>query len=111
MAGRDPFRGRVRQEKPLVEDDLLVLAAELAEARLQPLADRPEGARDPADAVDMLTFGLVSLGWTPASGRGLHEEVLDHLGHQPALLGLGRLADDGREVQLPLGQPFQRRVR
>ncbi len=41
----------------LVEDDLLVLAAELAEARLQPLADRPEVARHAADAVDVAALG------------------------------------------------------
>ena len=41
---------------------------------------------------------------------GRDEEVLDDLGDEPALLRLGRLPDEGAEVQLPLGQPLERRV-
>ena len=40
MAGRDPLQRRVGRQERLVEDDLAVLAAEPAEPRLQPLADR-----------------------------------------------------------------------
>ena len=40
MAGRHPLQRRIGRQERLVEDDLAVLAAEPAEARLQPLADR-----------------------------------------------------------------------
>ena len=42
MTRRDPLDGREAFENFLVEDELLVLAAESAESRLQLLADRPE---------------------------------------------------------------------
>ena len=63
-------------------------------------------ARDLADAVDVAVLGR-RLGMQAGLGRGLDEEVLDDLGHQPPLLGLGRLADDRREVQFLLGQALQ----
>ena len=42
---------------------------------------------------------------------GKQEEVLHHLGHQPALLRFGGLPDDGREIEGAFGQSFERRVR
>ena len=58
-------------EQRLVEDDLLVLPAQPAEPRLQPLADRPEVPRHPADAVDVRRPCRDRLGREPAIGRRL----------------------------------------
>ena len=92
----------------LVEHDLLVLASEPAEAIFLCVADRQQIARHLADPVDVAALaGLLRP--QAALGAGLDEELLDHLGHQPPFFGLGTLADDGREVQFPLGQPFQSR--
>ena len=110
VARRDPFQGRVRREERLVEGDLAVVAAEPPEAGLQPLADGHEGARHLADAVDVAVLARPPWAGRPDSGPACDEEVLDDLGHEPPLPRLGRLADDGREVQFPLRQPFQRRL-
>ena len=53
MAGRDPFQRRVALQVFLVEDDVLVFAAQFAEAWFQPFADGPERARHFAESVDM----------------------------------------------------------
>ena len=106
MARRHPLDGRIVGEKLFVEDHLLVFAPEAAEAWLQAFAGRPQRARHPADPVNMAAFGDL-LRLDPRQRAGLEEEVLDDLGHQPPLLGLGRLADNGRQVQLAAGQPFE----
>ena len=97
MAGRDPFQRRVRRKERLVEDDLLVLAAQPAEPRLQPLADGLKRARHLADAVDVSVLLALASGGRRRSGPACDEEILDHLGDQPPLARLDRLADDAHE--------------
>jgi hypothetical protein len=89
-----------------VEDDVLVLMAELAKPGFEPFADGPELARDAANAID---FGVLPgfLGLNAGRGGGVDEEVFDDLGHEAAFLGLGGFADDGTEIQLPLGEAFE----
>ena len=109
MAGRDPFQGGVRRHDALSKTILPYSRPSRPKRGFLAVADREQVARHLADAVDVAGLGVVSLGWRPDSGAACDEEVLDDLGHQPPFLGLGRLADDGREVQFLLGQPFQGR--
>jgi len=51
MPRRDPFEGGVLEKQRFIERDLAVLATELSEAALEPLANGPQIARDPADTV------------------------------------------------------------
>ena len=108
MTGRHPFEGRVRREERLVECDLGIVDPQPSEPGLQPLANRDQGARNLADAVNVPPLGR-RLGVNAGDRCRLDEEVLDHLGDQAPLAGLHRLADDGREVELLLRQPFQGR--
>jgi hypothetical protein len=80
-----------------------------------PVADREQMSRQLADAVNVAIvhgrlFAVERLGVQAGLGRGRHKELLDHFRHQPPLFGFDALADDGRKVQLPLGQPLQRRI-
>ena len=106
MAGRDPFQGRIAGQQGLVEDDLAVLPTQAAEAGFLPIADGQQIARHLADAKHAARLAGF-LGHKARLGGGLHEERLDDLRHQPPFLGLGRLADDGRQVQILLGQALQ----
>ncbi len=106
VAGRDPFEGRVGREDRLVEGDLAVLPAESAEPRLLAVTNWDEVPRHLADAVGAaVRAGRLRL--QPGLGRRRDEELLDHLGHEPPLLSLGRLPHDRRQVEFPLGQPFE----
>jgi len=87
VSRRYPFERRVVAKQALVEDHALVLASELAETRLEPLADRAQRLRHLADAVDVLLAsneGGMDAGDRP--GRG--EEVLHDFGNETPLLGL-----------------------
>jgi hypothetical protein len=107
VARGHPFKGGVLRQELLVECDLFVLAAELPKARLQALAHRPERSRNLPNAVDVLVL-LSFLGINTRMRRRLQEKVFDHLGHQPALFGFRRFAENRREVQLTLGEALQR---
>ena len=106
VAGGDPLKGWVLGQELLVEDNVFVLVAKFAEAGFEPFANGPKLAGDPADAID---FRVVPgfLGLNAGRGGGLDEEVFDDLGHEAAFLGLGGFADDGTEIQLPLGEAFE----
>ena len=104
MARRNPFQGRIGGQQGLVEHDLAILPTEAAEAGFLPVADGQQVARHLADAKHAAGLGGF-LGHKPRLGGGLHEERLDDLRHQPPLLGLGRFADDGREVESFLARP------
>ena len=58
-------------------------------------------ARHLADAVDVAVLAGPASGGRRRSGPACDEEVLDHLGHQPALPRLGRLADDAPRGSAP----------
>ena len=88
MAGRYPVHCRVLRQVTLVEDDLLVFFAQPAETRFQQVASSPEVLRNPANPVTVLPFGDL-LGMHPKHRPRQQEEVLHHLGHQPALLRFG----------------------
>lgn len=49
----------------------------------------------------------VLLGQDAEDGSGVGKEILDDRGHQATFFGLGGFADDGGQVQLPLGQSFE----
>ena len=92
----------------LGEGHSAVLPAEAAKAVFLLVADRNQIPWDLADAVGVAVFAG-RLGMQAGLGGGLHEELFDDLGHQPPFLGLGRPADDGREVEFLAGQALQRR--
>src|SRR5215204_5531552 len=101
MARRHPLQRRITCQKRLIEDNLLVLAAKPAEARLLPLAYGLKRARYLSDAVDVSIF----LDWfrmDASDGAGGDEEILDHLGDQAPLARLCRLPKKCTEIQLAL---------
>ena len=110
MAGRHPFQGRVLRQKRLVKDDVLVLPPQLAESRLQSLADSPERTRHTTNLVKVGTF-FDFFGLDSGEGRSLDKEFFNHFGDKPPLLRFNGLSYNGRQVQLAPGQPFQGRVR
>ena len=91
-------------ENLAVEGDTAILATQTPIARLQTAPDLKQLAREPPNAGDERPFRL---GADPSDRTALEEEVLDHLGHEPAFLCLGSLADETREVELLAGEAFQ----
>ena len=77
-------------------------------SKLQPLAQGEERPGHLADAVDPRAAASLAEGQA-GQRRGVAEEVLDDLGHQAALAGLCRPADQGRQVELAAGESFEGR--
>ena len=90
-----PLQRRILFEKLLVERNVSIFLSELAEPGLQPLAGRPEIARNAAKLVAVL-FRFRRLGRQTRKRRGLQKKVFDHLRHKTPLPRLGGLADDRR---------------
>src|SRR5947209_4050014 len=106
MAWGDPLQCRVGRDNDLVESDLAVLAPKPTELAFLTVADGDEVAWHLPNAVNVAgrSRGL----WLEAGlGSSSGKELLDDLGDQSPLLRLGRLADDGTQVEFLFGQPFQ----
>ena len=104
MPRGNPFQRRVVRQQSFVEDDLLVIAPELAESAFQPFANRRQGARNFADAVDVTIF-LHRAGIDSSDWRRRCKEILDNLRDEPPLACLGRLADNGPRFNSRLARP------
>ena len=75
----------------------LVIAPELAESTFKSFANRRQGARNLADAVDVAVFlyraGIDSSDWSSGG-----KEILDNFRDEPPFACLGRLAENGRQI-------------
>jgi hypothetical protein len=88
MPRRYPFESRVIFEEVFVEDDLLVLAAELTIPRLKAITHGPESARELADA-KLMGVLLDLLGMNTSYGGGIQEKVLHRFWDKATLFGFG----------------------
>src|SRR6266403_3312306 len=109
MARRNPVVSRQFLEDFLVKDNLFVFPAYFSESRLQTLPDGPEVARHAGHFVGVLSLPLLAH-FNASHGRSLEKEVLNHFWDDATFLGLGGLADDGREIELALRESLQRGI-
>ena len=106
MARRYPVKSGQFLKDFLVENELLVFPAQLAESRLQSLARGPEMPRNAGHPVCVLPFALLAH-FKAGDGGGLKEEVFNHFRDESAFLGFSGLADDSGEIELALRQSLQ----
>ncbi len=109
MSRCHPFAGGVFSKKRFIEDDLFVFPAEFAKSRFEFVARGPKVTRHTSDAIDM-AVGSNLLGGQADDRPCAGKEILHYLGDQATLFGLGRFADNDREVQFAFCQAFQRGI-
>ena len=93
MPRRYPFERRILGKTRLVKRDVLVFAPQLAKPRLQQLARLADAVGHPSDTEDVWAKPCLFRG-DAGERRGLQEELLYDLRHEPALLRLRGLADN-----------------
>ena len=108
VSWRNPFKCGIGLKELFREHDVLVLVAEFTEARFNLLAAQEQRSRKTSNPVNVLPTS-VKPGHNARNWCSLRKEVLDDLRNKTALFGLLGLADDGGEVNLPLGQTLKGR--
>src|SRR5208282_1208081 len=92
MSGRHPLQRGIARKKRFIEDNLLVFAAEPAEARFLSFACGLKRTRHLSNPVDVPIF-LDRSRVDARNGAGSDEEIFDHLRNQSSLAGFRRLTE------------------